>query len=213
MKNKLVIFDCDGTIMDSLGFAMDSFLYALDLIDRRPSSPEQIKRYFGSSADKIFLNYLGDASLADLAFQHFLAHQRDLALQTKLHPGMLKVLQHLRERNYPMAIVTGRHALDLDILLKPHGIADYFEVCVADSDISKPKPSPEGINLVLKKLSVHSQDACYIGDSAVDMRAAHSAGVTAIAALWDKHANYQELSIERPHYLAETPLDLLQLLK
>lgn len=197
--------------MDSLGFAMDSFIYALDKIERRPQSPQEIKQYFGASADKIFYNYLKDSKLANQAFELFLAHQRELALHTKIHDGMLEVLNTLKQLDYRLAIVTGRHALDLDILLKPHGLADYFEVCVADSDVSEPKPSAEGINLVLQKMGASAEQAFYVGDSAVDIRAAHRAGVMAIAALWDAHAHREELLAEKPNLLIESPSEILNI--
>lgn len=208
---KLIIFDCDGTIMDSLGFAMDSFLYALEKIGRAPKGPEEIKQYFGSSADKIFLYYLKDQQLADRAFKLFLEHQEELSQETFLHSGMGEVIRVLKEKNYLLAIVTGRHTLDLEILLRPHGLLSLFDVAVADSDVATSKPSPEGIQLVLKKLGVDAQDACYIGDSAVDIRASHAASVTAVAALWDTHAKREELEAEAPHFMVERPIELLPL--
>lgn len=198
--------------MDSLGYAMDSFLYALEQIDRAPKGPEEIKQYFGSSADKIFLNYLKNQELADRAFKLFLEHQEELSKKTELHAGMGEVLRTLKEMNYFLAIVTGRHALDLEILLRPHGLLSLFDVAVADSDVSTSKPSPEGIQLVLKKLGVAAEDAFYIGDSPVDVRASHAASVTAVAALWDVHAKREELEVEAPHFMIENPLALLTLL-
>src|ERR1700733_5986304 len=92
MKIRGVIFDCDGTLVDSLGQALASFNYALDAIGEGGRTIEEIKRYFGTAADRIFFNLLGDEKKAQAAFEHYLIYQAELAKTTKLHSGIRELL-------------------------------------------------------------------------------------------------------------------------
>lgn len=208
MNQHGIIFDCDGTLMDSLGRAMESFNHALDRVGAWPRTPEQIKAHFGSSADRIFSRLLGDESLGARAFAFYLEHQTELAESTKVHQGVLELLDVLTENKVPIAIVTGRHHEDLEIVLKPHALSGRFLTMVADSHLTQSKPNPEGILLACRRMGVAPKNALYVGDSIVDIQAAHAAGGTAVAALWDNLVKPEDMRAQNPKYLAEKPWDV-----
>jgi phosphoglycolate phosphatase len=208
MKQHGIIFDCDGTLVDSLGQALESFNFALDRVGFPPRAPETIKRYFGTAADRILLSVVGDKNQAVKAFDYFLEHQSDLAKTTKLHPGIRELLDLLEENEIPLGIVTGRHARDLDIVLRPHRLADYFITLIADSHLPKSKPAPDGILMAAEKMGLPPAQTMYVGDSIFDIQAAHAAGTGSVAALWDSLAKSEELSHEKPDFMAHTPKDV-----
>ena len=76
-----IIFDCDGTLVDSLGVAMESFNYTLDKMGFKPRNEQEIKRHFGAGADRIFTAILGNEADGLKAFEHYVDHQSELALQ------------------------------------------------------------------------------------------------------------------------------------
>lgn len=206
---KGIIFDCDGTLLDSLGQAMQSFNHALDEIGEPPRSEQAIKRYFGQAADRIFLNFLnGDEKRADAAFTAYLDHQLELAKSTKLHTGVRELLDQLEEEGVPLGIVTGRHARDLEIVLRPHEISDRFICLVADSHLPKSKPAPDGILLAARNMDLAPAQTLYVGDSTMDIRAAHAAGSIPVAALWDQLTKSEEMQKERPEFMAKMPQDV-----
>jgi HAD superfamily hydrolase (TIGR01549 family) len=208
MKAKALIFDCDGTLMDSLGQALESFHYALDRLGEPRSTPDVI-RYFGVSADRILLNLLGDAARAQKAYELYKEHQTRLAPGTLVYPGVSSLLEKARKASVPMGLVTGRHRQDLEILLQPHGLLSYFSVIVTDNELAQPKPSPEGLLKALHQLGLNDASrSFYIGDSLTDMQAAHAAGVKPIAALWDSKVDRQKLLTAEPYALAEHPDDV-----
>lgn len=207
MNGKALIFDCDGTLMDSLGKALESFHYALDRMGETRSTPEII-RYFGMSADRILLQVLGDAQRADRAYTLYKEHQTELAPGTLVYPGVVPLLERARKASVPMAVVTGRHRQDLEILLKPHGLLDYFPVIVTDNELSAPKPAPEGLLKALALLGTQASQSFYIGDSRTDIEAAHAAGMKSVAALWDAKVDREKLLRAKPHALAEHPDDV-----
>lgn len=204
MMQHALIFDCDGTLMDSLGNALASFHYALEQMGEPRSTPE-ITRYFRLSADRILLHLMGDETRAQRAYQIYKDHQATLAPGTQIYPGVASLLQRAHKAAIPMGIVTGRHRQDLEILLKPHDLLRYFPVIVTDNELSEPKPSPEGLLKALRQLKIPAAQAFYIGDSLSDMQAAHAAGVKPVAALWDPKVEREKLLAAKPYWAAEHP--------
>lgn len=204
-----IIFDCDGTLVDSLGYALESFNYALEKIGEAPRPVAEIKRWFGAGADRIFTNLLGgDEKKGLAAFEVYVDHQSELAHKMKLHEGVQALLDVAANAGIPMGVVTGRHARDLEAILKPHNIAEYFEVLIADNHLPKSKPAPDGILAALQRMGLEARNTLYVGDSPLDMQAAHAAGSLPVAALWDVLADPQVLEKEKPYTMAQTPAEV-----
>ncbi|MGZ3724823.1 MAG: HAD family hydrolase [Pseudobdellovibrio sp.] len=208
MKKYALLFDCDGTLVDSLGAGIESFNYSLSLIGEKPRAEEEIKRFFGASADRIFFGLLQDEKKALAAFENYMNHQTQLSLNMKLHTGIRHLLETSAAAHIPMGVVTGRHERDMHVVLRPHKISDYFQTMVADSHLKESKPAPEGILLAVKNLGVEPQNVCYVGDSVMDIQAAHAAGCSAIAALWDRHVKLDDMLAQKPELMANKPSDV-----
>ena len=208
MKTGSVVFDCDGTLVNSLGYALESFNYALDKIGEPPREIEQIKRYFGAAADRIFLNLLGDEKKALAAFEHYFDHQSSLASRMQVFPGIIELLETLRAAKIPMAVVTGRHERDLAAVLAPHKLANYFVTLIADNQLPHSKPAPDGVLLAIERIGADPARSYYVGDSIVDMQAAHAAGAKPIAALWDELAKPELMAKENPAFMAKSPMEI-----
>lgn len=209
MSNCGVIFDCDGTLVDSLGQALESFNYALEQVGEPRRSHAEIKRYFGAGGDRILMHLTGDEAKGRQAFEHYLDHQTQLAGQTKLHGGVRELLEQLRARGVAMAVVTGRHARDLDVVLAPHELSDFFLAMIADNHAPKSKPAPDGVLLAAKRMGLAPERTFYVGDAVYDIQAARSAGSYAVAALWDPLARLELLEVENPDFIAHAPRQVL----
>lgn len=203
-----LIFDCDGTLVDSLGAALESFNYALVAIGEKPRTIDEIKKFFGAGADRILTNLLGDQKKGLLAFEAYVNHQSELAKEMKLHNGISQLLEIASAAGVPMGVVTGRHARDMEVVLAPHKISDYFQVLIADSHLPHSKPAPDGILMAASKMGLDPKNVCYVGDSVMDIQASHAAGCTAVAALWDVLVKEKSMRNERPHFMARTPTDV-----
>lgn len=205
-----LVFDCDGTLVDSLGAALESFNYALAAINEKPRTVDQIKRYFGAGADRIFIQLLGNEKKGLEAFEAYVDHQSELAKEMKLHSGILDLLKITSAANIPMGVVTGRHARDMEVVLRPHKIHDYFQVLIADSHVPHSKPAPDGILMAVERMGLDVQNVCYVGDSVMDIQAAKRAGCRSVAALWDVLVKPEVMQAECPDFMARTPADVWQ---
>lgn len=208
-----IIFDCDGTLVDSLGQALVSFNFALQAVGAEPLPPEVIKQYFGAGADRILMRILDDEALGLAAFKYYIDHQSLLAAQTQLHTGVRALLDTLATEGVPMAVVTGRHAQDLEVLLAPHQLSEYFVTLVADSHAPRSKPAPDGILLAAERMGLPPSKTLYVGDAVYDVQAAHAAGSIPVAALWDQLAKRGELQAEEPAFIAEAPAEIWSFFK
>ncbi len=209
-----IIFDCDGTLTDSLDHALDSFHFAVRRMDKQHITTEDIHQYFGIAADKILFQLMDkDPVKAHQAFEYFLDHQQTVASSTRLFDGVSELLKQLNDSEIPLGMVTGRHSRDLHIMLEAHNLQSHFNIMVSDDQVSLPKPNPEGIFKAAKHLGILPQNTLYIGDSPSDVEAAHNAGATAIAVVWDPHANREALSEKKPKYLIEDPQEIWDIFK
>ena len=210
MKKRFgIIFDCDGTLADSLGMGLGSYNYALSQIGEPPRDENEIKKLFGASADRILQQLLKNDQKARKAFDYYLEHEERNTPNVKLHDGIHELLQKLKSQNIPMGIVTGRHNRDLDFILSHHKLNHFFSAIVCDNHLLNSKPAPDGILLASSQLGLAPEDTYYVGDSVMDMQAAKAANSKSIAAVWDKWSKIEEMKQTNPHAWANHPLEIL----
>jgi HAD superfamily hydrolase (TIGR01509 family) len=213
MKNQFgIIFDCDGTLTNSLDHAMESFQFAVKRMDAHHINSSDIQQYFGIAADKILLKLMENDHLkGKLAFDFFIEHQQTLANKTTLFDGVPELMTSLQSLDVPLGMVTGRHARDLQIMLEPHGLNQHFKILISDDLVEKPKPDPEGILRAANFLKIDPANSMYIGDSPSDIEAAHRAGAISVAVTWDPHANKEALAAQNPHYTINHPAEIIRI--
>ena len=206
---KGVVFDLDGTLVDSLKTTFDAFNHGIVLCGGRAHTPDEIMQYFGPGEREIFAQIVGPerAVEAYAACRRYLdEHIEDVPL----HDGVDAMLDELSGRRVPISIVTGRSWNTTEVILRHHGILNRFVTVIANDHVPLPKPSPHGIQLALQRMAFRPEEISYIGDSAVDVQAAHSAGARSVAALWDRLASREALAQHFPHHWASHPSELLK---
>jgi pyrophosphatase PpaX len=184
MNKTAVLFDLDGTLVDTIELIMQSMEFAFrDFEGRKPTREEwllglgitlrvQISQWARSQAEHDWLIaryriYQGE-------------HQERM---TAPYPGVPEVLDELRAKGHPMAIVTSKfHALTVRVL-KQVSFDTHFGAVIAGDSIQNPKPHPEPVLKALADLG-HSGPAVFVGDSPHDIRAGNAAGVLTAAAMW-----------------------------
>ncbi len=199
---KVVIYDCDGVLIDSRGANAAFYNHILERFGLPRLSPRQLDFVHTSTAQQAIDFLFQGTPWRGLAqdYQQGIDNRPFLAL-LRLEPHIREVLVSLRPA-YHTAIATNR-GKSLPLVLRELGLADLFDLTISSYEVAKPKPHPECLWKILNHFRVEPGEAVYIGDSPVDLLVSRRAGVTFVA--------YKNPEMEAGYHLQDH-LDLLQLL-
>jgi phosphoglycolate phosphatase len=202
---RALIFDLDGTLIDSQRDLILSVNAMLGEMGRQELHEDTISGYIGHGAPQLVRRALGgDASNeeCDRALQFFLAHYNEHKLDnTCAYPGVPEALELLSA--YPMAILTNKPVRVSLRILEGLGLAKYFRAVYGGNSFETKKPDPLGANTILREFAASPNEAVLIGDSEVDVQTARNAGTLAAA------VNYGFGAHDRAAYPADVYLDRL----
>lgn len=181
-----VLFDVDGTLVDTFRLYLESYRRALrPVLGYAPGDAEILAR--DPAAERRFLlDWVGPERVADCHAEmcrHYEALHRTHG--EGMYDGVREMLAHLRSAGLRLGVVTGKGRAAWEITAR-HLDLGPFEVVVTEDDAEHPKPHPGGLLVALAALGVSPAAAAYVGDSPGDLAAARAAGVRAGAALWPK---------------------------
>ena len=214
-KVELIIFDLDGTIVNSIFDITDGVNYVLTKMNRENVSVMEVQSMVGSGVKKLIklaLNDISDEVIIENALKLFQEYySQNLITKTRPYDGVIKTLEQLS--NFKKAIYSNKPQDLTDKVISGLGLDSYFDM-VQGSDTTKykTKPSPEGIHYILKKLNVKPENTIMVGDSTHDILAGKRAGVRTCAVTY----GYREEKVlinESPDYLIHELPELLSILK
>lgn len=180
---RFVIFDVDGTLIDSKRDIADAQLWVLKQLGVEGHTREDIYPHIGRPLTETFKDLLPPALHARIseAKRMYIAHYRPRALDTTtLFPGVEETLATLHERKIGMAVATTKSGVTANRVLQHFGIRHYFKQ-IQGTDDTPAKPDPYVVNRILKEQSWKSEETVMVGDSEVDILCAHNAGIAAWA--------------------------------
>jgi pyrophosphatase PpaX len=183
-----VLFDLDGTLIDTYHLYLESYRRALEPVIGRAIGPEDVAEQRPSSERHFLEDWLG-AEQAAACHASMLEHYRVLhgAMCEGIYDGVREMLAALRAAGIPLGIVTGKGRAAWEITARSLDLG-RFEVVVTEDDATEPKPHPGGLQKALAALGVEPAAAAYIGDSPGDLEAGRRAGMRVGGALWPKTA-------------------------
>ena len=215
--NRLAIFDCDGTLVDSqhnICLAMERCFAAAGL---PPPARERTRAVVGLSLIEAMRRMLPEAEPdhhVDLAEQYkaaFQAMRAEALVEEPLYDGIAELIDALKAEGWLLGVATGKSDRGLALCLDHHGIAGRF-VTLQTADRHPSKPDPSMIALAMADAGAAPQTTMMIGDTSYDMAMARAAGVTAVGVGWGYH-HEEELRRAGAHHVASHPRDILALTK
>ncbi len=200
---ELVIFDLDGTLVDTKQDLANAVNAARAQMGLAPIDDGRISSYVGEGAPLLMRRALGpEASDSDVAraLEFFLAYYGEHKLDnTRPYAGVPEALERLRRSGVQMAVLTNKPVRVSQVILEGLGLAKYFVRIYGGNSFEQKKPHPVGVERLLSELGVVRARALMVGDSAVDIRTARNAGIQACGVTY----GFQ------PETLAEQPPDLI----
>jgi phosphoglycolate phosphatase-like HAD superfamily hydrolase len=174
-RTSTVVFDLDGTLVDSLPLVLRAFAHAIEPFAPRPTM--EIFARLGGPPERIFPSLLGgDRNLRE-AMGRLADFNRDNHHLIQPFTGVAVVLEKLRLRDVALAIWTGRDRDSTDRLLREHRLADFFQTVMCGDDLPSHKPDPAGLREILVRLGSSAENSLLIGDADVDVLGGAACGV------------------------------------
>jgi len=178
---RLIIFDLDGTLVNTLEDIAHSVNFTLGRLGRPLLHRDTVRQYVGDGMEMLLTRALGGyTGLLEEAKGIYMVHQSgNLVVSSRLYPGVKETLEHFR--SLPMAVVTNKTLEFSEPLLEQLGIRPYFSMIIG-ADAGLPlKPAPDAFLSIMRNLAVPKERTVVVGDGTTDIRAGKAAGITTCA--------------------------------
>lgn len=164
---RAVVFDLDGTLLDSLPLVLRAFAHALEPYGPRPTM--EIFAKLGGPPSRVFHTLLDKVEHVPAAIQRLEAFNRDNDHRIEPFTGMAAMLAQLQAQGVRLAVWTGRDRRTTDLLMRLHRMEKYFHTVLCGDDLPTHKPDPQGLQHILQRLGVAADETLMVGDADVDV--------------------------------------------
>jgi len=213
-KMKSIIWDLDGTLMDTLQDLHEAVNHALSAYHLPLRTLEETRMSVGNGVRRLMIlsvpggedNPQFEGIFAEFK-KYYLVHCQD---HTGLYPGIAETLKELKRRGVRMAVVSNKLQSGVDELYEVW-FKDTIEVAIGERPEMRRKPAPDMVDYAISQLGIMKEDAIYIGDSDVDIATARNSGLPCISVLWGfRDKNF--LTAHGATTFAERPEDIVALI-
>jgi phosphoglycolate phosphatase len=180
----LVVFDLDGTVVDSTQVLLESHDAAFASVGLERPSDEAILELIGLPLLHIMEVLAPDQDPAVMSEVYSQAYARVAPQCERLFDGMSELL----DRPFRAAVATGKSQRGADRVVRQFGLGDRFEVVLGGDSVPRPKPNPDLLHAIMEATETVPEDLVMIGDTTYDLEMAHAAGVKAIGVSWGHHS-------------------------
>jgi phosphoglycolate phosphatase len=211
----LIIFDLDGTLLDTLGDLTASTNYALEKCGFPIHEDTDYRFFVGNGINKLFERALPEgaktaeniSNIRTHFLEYYGKHSTELTVP---YPGICNMVKVLQLRGVKIAIASNKYQAGTEKLTK-HFFPDIYFVAVLGQREGIPvKPDPAIIHEIIKIADVNKNDVLYIGDSGVDMQTALNAGIDVAGVIWGFRPK-SEIEAFDPNYIIESPYEILDI--
>ena len=186
-QKQLVIFDLDGTLLDTLPDLHGALIETLAAFGLPPRTMEETRRFVGNGIRRLVERAVPDETplqTVDAAYHYYLSYYMGhCAEKTAPYPGVTDLLRALRKAGKKMAIVSNKADAAVQSLCETY-FRGLYDAAVGERAGVARKPAPDSVNAVLAALGAARVDAVYVGDSEVDIATAKNAGLPCISVTW-----------------------------
>jgi phosphoglycolate phosphatase len=207
---RLLIFDLDGTLVDTLEDITHSVNFTLGKLGRPLLHLDTVRQFVGDGTTMLLTRALGEhTDLLEAAKGIYTVHQsRNLVVRSRLYPGVQETLKHFQA--LPLAVVTNKTLEFSEPLLDKLGIRPYFGMIIG-ADAGLPlKPAPDAFRKIMHGLGIAKEHTAVVGDGTTDMLAGRAAGITTCAVTYGFRSE-EELRQTGPDHIIHAFSELKEL--
>jgi len=205
-----IVFDMDGTLVDTFQLSLRSFNYAAKRFLKRTLTTEEALRIPGGTLREQLSNYMPSRAVPRAMERYHAYYNHHFASGTQVFPGIRGLLFTMHARGIKLAVYTGAGKQIAEYALARSRLSPFFPTVVTADDVNKHKPDPEGLNIAMERIGADSDHTAYLGDHPNDIRASRNAGTKSAGARWGSmHRN--ELRDLKPDFLFKNPSEALTL--
>lgn len=209
---KTVLFDLDGTLIDSIRLILDSYHHTLEVHGLPARSDKEWLDGIGTPLRVQFAEWAHDEAQMEAmiaTYRDYNIHHHDS--RVTVYPGVVEMVRAVRVAGCRTGLVTSKNRVGAFRGLRLAGLEEAMDVVIGADDVTNPKPHREPVDLAVTHLAADPGTTVYVGDSIHDMHSGRSAGVRTAAVLWGPFGR-PDLEAAEPDFWLERPADLLTLL-
>jgi len=211
MRFQTVLFDLDGTVVDSGAIILASMRHATREVLGRDYSDEELLQTVGGPGLEAQMRAFAPDQV-DRLVDVYRAHNEPLHDELEACTGMEDVLGRLHEEGRRLGVVTAKRRATVELAFANVPLGHLFETIVGGDETERHKPDPEPLLLGAERLGADPSATAYVGDSPFDVRAAKAAGMFAVAVTWGRIHDRARLEAERPDAIIDGAEELLGVL-
>lgn len=212
---RAVIFDLDGTLLNTLEDLRDGVNYVLALRGYPERSLEEIRRFVGNGIGKLIERVVPkevtEEEREEILKEFRPYYTEHCRIKTGPYNGIMELLKELKERNIKMAIVSNKNDAAVKELAKYY-FSEYINVAIGECAGIQKKPSPDSVFKAISLLGEEKEQAVYVGDSEVDRETAANAGMDCISVTWGFRDEALLKSLG-PEYLIHKPEEIIRIVE
>jgi pyrophosphatase PpaX len=205
----VVLFDLDGTVVDSGSIILASMRHATREVLGRDFGDAELMQAVGGPGLEAQMEIFAPERVDELV-RVYRAHNEPLHDELEACVGMEDVLVRLHEQGHRLGVVTAKRRSTVELAFARVPIAHLFETVVGGDETQKHKPDPEPLLLAAERMNAAPDQTAYVGDSPFDIRAAKAARMYAIAVTWGRIHDRERLEREEPDAIVDTAEELLE---
>jgi len=187
MRYQAVLFDMDGTVLDTLADLTNAVNHILDEYAMPRRTPREVASFLGNGAARLLSKSVpagtSDARLAEMLRVYQPWYDSHCAILTAPYPGILTLMKSLREAGVKQAVISNKQDSAVKRLAAEH-FPGLLETAVGESAAVRRKPNPDAVLAALREMDVAPENAVYVGDTEVDLQTAENAGLACAVVGW-----------------------------
>ena len=192
MTYKGVLWDMDGTVLDTLEDLWAAISVSLRHFDLPEASLEQVRAGLGNGAAHLVSVVAPAARQAEVLAFYKPWYDAHCNIKTGPYPGILPLMERLRERGVKQAVISNKPDPAVQELAKAY-FPDLLEIAVGESETVRRKPNPDAVLAAVEQMGLTVDDCVYVGDTEVDLATAKNAGMACLAVSWGFRSRQQLL--------------------